>query len=314
MNVQGKQQVNSKIKNGKPLSKIIGEVAVLASIRTSSLGMSKIDRSASKDSDSSHHARAGTAKVNVNRLPGAEAAVDAIKKQHGLARQLLWQYTSQWGSDRRLLPNVHIGEFTGEFDVIQREHIRLVNEFVANAQRYIAEAERNLGNYEVTPPSMHEISNAFALEFELAPVPDISAYTTGDSALEQSMKQRFEADITAAYEGAQKDLLKKLADPLENLIERMKAYDEREELKAKDIDVGRTTGTFKTTVITNIQDIAKVFRSFNLTNDPFFENIALNLEAFAGIEHADLTKSQELRAAVAAKAADIRGLLGTWLD
>lgn len=301
-------------KEEKPLSKIIGEVAVLASVRTSALGMTKLDKEASKDSDSSHAARAGTARVNVNRLPGAESAVDAIKKQHTHARNLLQSYTSQWGSDRRLLPNVHIGEFTGKFDVIQREHNWLVAEFMKNATVYIQQAERNLGNYDVTPPSMDEIKNAFALEFDLAPVPDISAYTTGDSALEQAMKKRFEADIVAAYEGAQKDLFKRLAEPLKNLIDRMAAYDEREELKAKNIDVGRTTGTFKSTVITNIQDIAKVFRSFNLTNDPFFDDIAEHLEGFSNIEHEDLTKSQELRAAVAKKAADIRSMLTAWLD
>lgn len=310
MNVVTKVNLKS---TDRPLSKIIGEVAVLASIRTSALGMSKLDRTASKDSDAAHNARAGAAKVNVNRLPGAEGVVDAIKKQQSQGRLCLFQYTSQWGSDRRLLPNTYIGEFSGEFDMIQREHNRLVSEFVANASRYIVAAQHNLGSYEVTPPSMHEIQNAFSLEYELAPVPDISAYTTGNSALEQSMKQRFEADIKAAYDGAQKDLLKRLAEPIENLIDRMKAYDEREMLKSKDIEVGKT-GTFKSTVISNVNDIGKVFRSFNLTNDPMLEEIANRLEAFHGIEHEDLTKSQALRIEVARKAADIKGLLGAWLD
>ena len=314
MNVQGKKQVNPGLtKDDKPLSKIIGEVAVLASVHTSSLGMTKLDRAASKDSDHSHGARAGTAKVNVNRLPGAETAVDAIKKQHAEARLLLLQYTSQWGSDRRLLPNVYIGDFTGKFDVISREHKRLVDEFVANASIYINKAMQNLGSYQVDLPSVREIGNAFSLEFNLAPVPDISAYTTGDSQLEQSMKQRFEADIRAAYEGAQKDLIKRLAEPLENVIDRMKAYDEREALKAKDIEVGKS-GTFKSTIMSNVNDIAKVFRSFNMTDDPTLEAIAVRLEAFANIEHKDLTKSQELRVAVAERAAEIRTMLGSWLD
>lgn len=312
MNVQGNQQVNPGL-NGKPLSKVIGEVAVLASVKTSTLGMSRVDKRASVESDQAHGATSGASKVNVKRLPGAEDAVDLIKKQHTKARVLVDKYTTQWGDDRHLLPNVYIGDVMGEFDVISRDHNKLVSQFVDNATSYITKAQQNLGSYKIDLPSVREISNAFNLELMLAPVPDISAYTAGNSELEKHMKARFEDDIREAYQGAVKDLMQKLADPLENIVDRMKAYDERQLLKEKDIDVGKT-GTFKKTIMSNVQDIAKVFRSFNMVGDPAMEAIAQHLEGFANIEHKDLTGSQELRKAVADKAAEIRGMLGGWLD
>jgi hypothetical protein len=299
--------INSKI--NRPLSKVISELAVIAAVNTSALGMSKLDKNASKDSDHAHSARQGTAKVNVNRLPGAEGQVDNIKRYHTRARLLLRSFTTAWGVDRRLLPNVHIPEFTGEFGDIQREHDREVSAFVANATVYIQRAQQNLGTYDIAPPTEYEIANAFSLQFDLAPVPDVGAYTTGDITLQKAMRERFEEDIRASFVGAQKDLFQRLAEPLENLVDRMNAYEERERLKDRNIDVGKT-GTFKSTVITNINDIAKVFRSFNLTGDAMMDDVAKRLEAFSNIEHEDLTKSQALRADVAKKAADIRAMLG----
>ena len=298
--------------NSKPLSKMIGEVAVIAAVQTSALGMTRLDKRASLESDHRHGAKEGTGRTNVKRLPGAEQYVDAIKAKHTAARSIVTGYTTQWGRDRRLLPNIYIGEVTGIVEDIKREHDVLRDAFVARSYEFIQNAVRNLGSYEVSPPSVSEIENAFSLNLDLSPVPDISAYTTGDSALEKSMKERFEADITAALEGAQKDLLQRLAKPLENMVDRMNAYDERENLKTKDIAVGKH-GTFKSTVVTNITDIGKIFRSFNITGDPFLEGIAQRLDAFDGIEHEDLTKSAQLRADTAKRAKEIRALLGDWL-
>src|SRR5262245_5676523 len=95
----------------KPLSKVLGELAVLASIRASALGMTKLDRQASADSDIAHKAEAGISKVSVTRLPGAEADVDAIKTKARKGRSILMAHTTQWGFDRRLLPNQNIGDF-----------------------------------------------------------------------------------------------------------------------------------------------------------------------------------------------------------
>jgi hypothetical protein len=309
MNIQTKPVDLKSTVSHRPLSKMIGEMAVIASVQTSSLGMTRLDKQASAQSDRNHGAMLGAGKTSVKRLPGSELAVNAIKGKQTEARALIASYTTQWGRDRRLLPNVYIGEVSGLFHDIKTEHDKLRDAFVAESHAYIQRARDNLGSYDVTPPSMFEIERAFALNFELAPVPDISAYTTGDSALERSMKERFEADIKAAYEGAQKDLLKRLAEPLENMVERMKAYDAREARKEKEEDVGKT-GTFKSTIVTNITDIAKIFRAFNVTDDPFLEQIANELDQFEHIEHKELTKSEALRADVAKKAASIRAMLG----
>src|SRR4249919_2550284 len=84
----------------KPLSRIIGEMSVIAVVHVSSLGMTRLDRNASAQSDRQHHAMAGTGRTNVKRLPGAEADVNALKAKHTQARAVLASRTSRWGKDR----------------------------------------------------------------------------------------------------------------------------------------------------------------------------------------------------------------------
>jgi hypothetical protein len=157
----------------------------------------------------------------VKRLPGSEAEVNGIKAKHTQARTLVLDRTTAWGKDRRLLPNIYIGEVSGEFGDIKREHDALRDNFVRRAYDHIATAHANLGSYDVPVPTIHEIERAFSLELELTPVPDISAYTAGDSALEQDMKRRFEADIKQSYDNAQNDLLKRLGEQLDKMVERI---------------------------------------------------------------------------------------------
>ena len=245
-------------------------------------------------------------------MPGCESVVDDIKKDHRLARDTLNARTTQWGEDRRLLPNIYIGDFAGEFDVIRRSHDDKVKAFVSKAKHYIAESQKNLGSYAVAPPTEDEIAESFFLQFDMEPVPDVGAYSTNDKNLQKMLQERFEEDIKASFAESQKDLLTRLAAPLDNLITRMKQYEEREQLKSKDITVGKA-GTFKSTIITNITDIAEIFDAFNFAKDPLLMEISKSLRAFDGIEHQDLVKSKDLREVTAAKAAEIRGMLGDWL-
>ena len=301
-----------RLTNAKPLSKMIGELAVVACIQTTALGMSKLDKQASSEADQAHAAKQGAGKLNVSRMPGCEEPVAEIKKVHRDARDMLISKTTQWGPDRRLLLNMNIGEVAGEMDVLQREHKKLVDRFVDNAASYIAKAKANLGSYNIEPPTEDEIAMAFSMNFDITPVPDVSSFSTNDKKLEQQLKERFEKDIESQYQEAQKDLLKRLAKPIENLVTRMSAYEEREALKAKKITVGKE-GTFKSTIISNITDIASIFDGFNITKDPLLMEIGKKLHAFDGIEHTDLVKSKELREVTAKKAAEIRELLGDWL-
>lgn len=297
-----------------PIADLLPQVAVIAQVRATSLGLTRLDRDASRESDINHLATEGIGKVNVLTLPGAKPAVDALKAKQREARVKLFYYSTQWGEDRRLLPNVLINDFIEDVGVTIDEHDKLLADFIVNAPRYIAQAKHNLGKYTVQPPSLEQMQRAFSLSYELSPVPPVNSY--GNSSLTREMQaklqEQYEDDVKSAYRKAQVDAVHKLWKPLGNLIDRMAAYDDRLEAIEGGEDVGKT-GTFKSSVLGNITDIGKVFREFNLSGDPAMEAIATRLDAFEQLEHADLVKSEKTRKETAAKAAEVRELIKAWL-
>ena len=109
------------------------------------------------------------------------------------------------------------------------------------------------------------------------------------------MKRRFEDGVQAAFNNAQRDALQRVAKPVAHLIERMTAYD-------KSVGPDGKGGRLYDSTVTNITDIGKVFRSFNVLNDPFLDGLAKQLDAFENIDADDLKKDKQLRAEMSKKA------------
>jgi hypothetical protein len=297
----------------KSMSELISQVATVAVVKTTTVGLSRIDKNASTDADRNHNARSGTGKVSVSRLAGAEDRIKAIKAVQAQARECLFAMTTAWG-DRRLLPNQNVQKFIGAWTPIKQEHDKLVEQLKQDAPALIAQAEVNKGSYDVEPPTVEELAGGFSLEFTLEQVPNATLYRASglEKAVEDALKVRFEADIAAAYQQAQADAISRVRGPVSNLLERMVAYEKREEEKSRGIDVGRE-GYFRDSVIKNVNEISQVFSSFNLTGDPLINEIAEQLEALDGIEAEDLRKSKELRKDTARRAEEILSKLGDWM-
>ena len=230
------------------MSELLSQVATIASVRTTALGLTRTDKSASYDTERDHHALPGIARVSVSRLAGAEQKVRDIRAAQVQARECLNRLTTAWGEGgrQRLLPNTNIEKFLKEWSPVKDGFDRLVGDLNNAAPDLIAQAEANLGSFDVAPPTVEEIRDAFSLDFDLVPIPDSASYTSSnlDERLEEVLRERFEAHVSAAYQQAQSDALQRVAVPLGNLVERMTAYDKREVEKAKGIDVGRE-GVFR---------------------------------------------------------------------
>lgn len=291
--------------NQPRLSQLLASCATVAKVRTKSLGLRRQDKNASIRADHANGAEEGISSTNVLRLPGGKDYIDNINRKATEAVNTLKAMTTQWGEDQRLLVNTNIQPFIAKFAPLQAEHAQLVQLLADAAPRLVAEAPRKLGSYRVDVPTVEEIRDAFALEFEMKPVPDSDNFrgTTLDQHLEQQLRDRFEADIAAAYQHAQQDALARVAEPLKRVVERLTAYTAAE--LEKERGVTSTGGRLYTTVITNLQEIASVFESFNVTGDPFIQSIADQLGAFEGLDIDDLKSNKAMRDTTAARAKTI---------
>lgn len=288
------------------LSAMLGQVASIATIKSTALGLSRLDKQASRESDRNHNAVQGASKVGVSRLPGeGEERVKLIGKCVTAIKEELFSRTTDWNGDR-LLANTILPEWLAVWSAAKAEYDRQVSELLFDAPRLIADAERNKGTYNIEPPTIEEMESAFSLDFDMKQIPDASSYrSTGlNTALEDEIRRRFEAGIEAAYTNAVTDALTRVAKPLGNMVERLTVYSKTEEVKARGA-AGIKSERLYETVITNVQDIAKVFGSFNLTNNPLMSKVADQLKAFDGIDIESLKGSDQLRKHVTKTAEDI---------
>jgi hypothetical protein len=288
------------------LSAMLGQVATVARVTTSSLGLRRLDKQASKQSDRAHNAKEGTGKTFASRMAGAEERIKEVTDLGRLAQAELKAMTTVWGDgSMRLLANMQIADWLKKFAPIKRDYDAKLAKLIADAPMLIASAHANKGTYEVDVPTEEEMHESFSLEFAMTQIPDSASFAaTGvEAQMQEQMRMHFERGIEAAYANATHDALVRVAEPLQHLVDRLAVYDQAEDEKAR--GVTSSGARLYGSTIEHVQSIAKVFRSFNLMGDKLMSDIADKLDAFEGVDIEDIKGSADLRKDLTKKASVI---------
>ena len=308
MSTVNRQQGNTQMNAATPapkLSTMLSQVATIVTVSKTSLGLKRQDKRASKESDMNHNAEIGAATTSVNRFkgPGAER-VKQINTIGEELKQEVYARSTDWNG-QRLVSNVMLQEVLGIVQRKKAEFSEHVDALVRDAPELIRIAESKLGTYEVAPPTEDEIRDAFSIDFEVSQIADSDSFSASNlgPVLEAEMRRRFEAGIEAAYNNATSDALQRVAEPLGKLVQRMGEYSRQQDEQAR--GVTSQGGRLYASTIGNVQQIAAVFRSFNMTGDPLMNAVADKLDEFMAIDIEDLKTDQHLRDDVSAKAAAI---------
>ena len=104
------------------------------------------------------------------------------------ARVTLASMTTAWGDGQRLLSNQMLKTWLEQFAPLQDKYNAMRAAFIADAPAIIADAEMNKGDYDVKPPTLEEINNAFSLEFDIVQIPDSASSMALASALSWKRK------------------------------------------------------------------------------------------------------------------------------
>lgn len=293
------------------ISDALRQVAMVADISTTALGMSRTDKQASKETEVNHAAKAGTAKVVVNRFAGADDEIKAILEIQRLAQENLKVKTMQWGSTkRRLLPNANFMAWNAKHAELEELHKQAIAKMMDNADAILAKAQANIGSFNVDLPTKDEMERAFTLTHVLEPIPDGRHFDamTGSNGMNaqinEHLRYQFEQNMAGAYNAAIQDAAARLAGPLQKYVERMEAYSKREAEVANGRDPGRE-GYFRDSIVGNVQEIAEVFAGMNVLNDPVIKAVADKVAVFTKLTPDILRKREDVRNATAARAREI---------
>lgn len=296
----------------KEIMDAVRETCMLVTIRKTALGMSRTDKAASQDVTRNNHAAAGTAKVVVNRLPGADAHHKAITAIQREATEIIDKHTMHFNEGWRLLPNRRFETLIQELAAVKSKFDKAMTSLDQNAAHIVRAAHANKGSFDIDLPTETELINAYSMETEFQPVPAGDHFRGLPESTAKKLAARLDARIAENVSTAQNDILDRFRAPIRSFIERMKAFDDREREQATGKEVGRV-GVFRDTVVTNIRDLYNVLNSFNVTGDERLKELGELVKELAHANPEDLRKSATARDATVQRAKEIASNLDSWL-
>ena len=272
---------------------------MLAALRTPAFGTRRRDKLAGEEVSSQAGAVASAAMVSVNLLAGADEIHQAIMKVQRQARVAFNHITSTWDDEGwRLLPSALFDRCMVDVVKPYKPQMEELKERLKDeAPAIIKRAQEGLGDFAARHilPTAEEMAAAYDLKVEFQPIPDGSRFQGLPDKTIEMLARHVENRARAKAEGAMHEPLERMTSALEHMLMRLQAYEEREAARNRGEKVGKQ-GTFKDTLVTNVQELAGIIAHFNLTGSPGFEEIALKAQALSqGIDPASLRESRNTR-------------------
>lgn len=279
--------------------------SMLVRISSSFLGATRTDKEAAREITDDKNAAAGSAKVTVNRLAGADQLDKQIRANFANTRNALEALTTPFGDDRgwRILPNTQFNRALLVLSRGQKQHLALCATLKEEAPKIIEEARKNIGNFNVDLPTVEELVHGYDMKWDFRPIPDSKFKGLPEDA-QAKLGARMNKQIADAYAKAKEDVLQRFIKPLEEFVKGMEKYDKRE--------AGRT-GSFADTKVTNIKALHEMLSAWNIDGDARLTELSNMVASLASTDPKDLRSNSVVRTAATARARETLDALDAWL-
>lgn len=180
-------------------------------------------------------------------------------------------------------------EFKGQFENLRDSHFRAKYQDMIDWARKEHNGTFDEGDY----PAIEEVLESFYFRTEPLPVPDAAHFQGTLSSLLGVDAESVNLRVADAMQEAQKELMKRIIEPVRAMAAALGK-------PAKD---GKSP-IFRDTLVSNIQDIAKLAPKLNLADDPKIGEFVADIKKLALYEPDTLRKSAQTRTDVQRLAAD----------
>ena len=277
----------------------ISSSAMLVEMNISVWTAALIDRKATDKATLDAHAVADAGKFRKNLLAGTSLRKD-IADYAALCRTWHNGRTLPW-SDKgvRLLPTSMFLEYKREADARANYFNAKVTKFVAEYPNLIDAARYNLGDlFNVGDyPSPEDVESKFAFRLVFSPVPEVGDFRIDVNSDDLThLRDQYEAAYTDRVSDAMKTTWDKLHSTLLNMSEKLTEPE------------GEQTKQFRSTFVTNAQDMCQLLSHLNITKDPTLETARQALEkAIRGVDVEDIRKDEIARSDLKANVDSVLG-------
>lgn len=286
--------------------------SMLAALRTPSFGIRRRDKEAGTRVSTEAGAVADAAKVTVNLLAGADELHKSITHLQRQARDRFNTLSMPWDGDTwRLLPSALFERCTDEVMRFKRPITDLKEKLRTEAPTIISRAAASLGDFahRLKLPSPDEMVAAYDMVIEFQPVPDGARFHGLPEATLRTLRRHVEQRAARKSVEAMREPMERFAGRIEFMVERLRAFEEREQRAAAGEKTGRE-GTFRTGLVADVQELATQLAAFNVTGDPAFAEICRHARDFAATLDAEAIKSSApARAQATSLAGDLLGAI-----
>ena len=277
----------------------ISSSAMLVEMNISVWTAALIDRKATDKATLDAHAVADAGKFRKNLLAGTSLRKD-IADYAALCRTWHNGRTLPW-SDKgvRLLPTSMFLEYKREADARANYFNAKVTKFVAEYPNLIDAARYNLGDlFNVGDyPSPEDVESKFAFRLVFSPVPEVGDFRIDVASDELThLRSQYEAAYTDRVGDAMKTTWDKLHTTLLTMSEKLTEPQ------------GEETKQFRSTFVTNAQEMCQLLSHLNITKDPTLETARQALEkAIRGVDVEDIRKDEIARSDLKANVDSVLG-------
>jgi len=277
----------------------ISSSAMLVEMNISVWTAAIIDRKATDKATLDAHAVADAGKFRKNLMAGTSLRKD-IADYAALCRTWHNGRTLPW-SDKgvRLLPTSMFLEYKREADARAAYFNSKVTKFVAEYPTLVEAARFNLGDLFNAGdyPSADDVASKFAFRMVFSPVPEVGDFRIDVASDELAhLRNQYEAAYTDRVGDAMKTAWNKLHSTLLTMSEKLTEPE------------GEETKQFRSTFVTNAQEMCQLLTHLNITKDPELESARQALEkAIRGVDVDNIRKDEIARSDLKASVDSVLG-------
>ena len=232
------------------------------------------------------------------RLLLAKGALAEIQSVINEARTFHREHTSPWeDGGLRILSSMmypvympKMNEFKARFDAAADKFEPVYPALMEQAKPLLGDAWN-----EADYPHPLRIRSRFSFGVRLANMPASDDFRCPDIGADEEERIRRDLDERnkAALDGVVRDLWTQMNEHVTHMVDRLVAYEEREDRRGKDeADLSDRTGFFRDTLVTNLRDLVERLPMLNLTGDPQIEQMRQRMIATLCVhDPEDLRKS-----------------------
>lgn len=207
--------------------------------------------------------------VDSQFLEGISSASSKARAAHRIL-------TLPWEDDgTRVLANVGYINYTTIMKDCRIKFEGEVKEFLKDIQPAIDEAKVRLGDmFNLDDyPAAEDLKSKFGFDVEIKPMPDGKDFRTklSEDAVKAIVKD-IERRSDQRLEAAMKDVFARVQDAVSKMTERLREYQPAKDGK-------KASGIIRDTLVYNINELADLMPTLNVTGDPRIDELAAQLKA-----------------------------------